>query len=80
MPPEPTDAPAEVCVVSRLLHPPEAGTLAELQALITDFSDERVGKAVAALTLRRIIEADDDGRLCLSEPAQYLDALGVVCV
>jgi hypothetical protein len=84
MPPKPTDAPldgpAEVSVITRLLDPPEARTIAQLHALITDMPAERVDAAVTSLIVAEVIRAGHGGTVQAASALDRLDALGLVAL
>jgi hypothetical protein len=81
MPPKPTDAldaAAEVSVVARLLDPPEAHTIAELHALITDVPAERIDAAVTSLVVAEVVRAGHGGTVDPASALRRLDALGLI--
>jgi hypothetical protein len=82
MPADPTDAPldidAESAIVARLLDPPDARTITELQATIKDVPDDRVDAAVASLVVAGVIGASSGGGVHPSSALTRLDQLGLI--
>jgi hypothetical protein len=64
--------------VARLLYPPDARTIAELQATITDISDDRVDAAVTSLVVAGVIAATRGGGVHPSTALARLDQLGLI--
>jgi hypothetical protein len=84
MPADPTDAPldvdAESAIVARLLDPPDACTITELQTTITDVSDERVDAAITSLAVAGVIRATYGGGVHPTPALARLDRLGLIAL
>jgi hypothetical protein len=83
MPGEPTstlDLDAERAVVSRLLDPPDAHTLAELHSSITDVSDQRIDAAVTSLVMAGVLRGSHARSVYATDALLRLDVLGMIGV
>jgi hypothetical protein len=85
MPGEPTstldlDLDAEPAIVSRLLDPPDAHTLAELHSSITDVSDQRIDAAVTSLAMAGVLRGSHARTIYATDALLRLDVLGMIGV